>query len=149
MKKLSGKSLGLVICSVIAFTGAFMILLIKQRDDLENILADVNRSALSLSMVTEKGKQIVVKDNYATFNKYYVVYYGADNNYIIHVHNFYDSKEQYKQEFNNYSKKIVDYNEKDLMIRYSYGKGQLSYDDMMSNLSSILDLEDGGMTVVY
>ena len=118
---------------VIAFTFAFMLLINKQNNSYMN---DINEGGFNIT--PEVGKVIVAKDMDAIYPKYYVVYVN-DDNYSIYVYNYYETISQYELEYSRLIDKIVDYNEKDRMIRYMFDRGYGTYNEVLSNLSMIVD----------
>ena len=119
---------------VIAFTFAFVLLIDKQRDsEYMNDIADGG-----FSVKPEYGRVIVARDMNAIYPKYYVVYTNEDS-YSIYVYNYYETVSQYELEYNRLIDSIVDYNEKDKMIRYIYDRGYGTYNEVLSNLSMLVD----------
>jgi len=118
---------------IIAFTFAFMLLINKQNNEYLN---DLNERGFSIH--PEVGKVIVARDTNAIYPKYYVVYTNEDN-YSIYVYNYYETVSQYELEYNRLIDKIVDYSERDKMIRYLYGRGYGTYNEVLNNLSMLVD----------
>ncbi len=118
---------------VIAFTFAFMLLINKQNNSYMN---DMNEGGFNIT--PEVGRVIVARDMDAIYPKYYVVYVD-EGDYSIYVYNYYETISQYELEYNRLIDKIVDYNEKDRMIRYIYDRGYGTYNEVLSNLSMIAD----------
>ena len=119
---------------VIAFTLAFALLINKQRSD--SYMFDVENG--NFNVKPEVGKVIVARDMTAIYPKYFVAYVDGDE-FSIYVYNYYETTSQYELEFNRLISDIVDYNVKDKMIRYSYGRGYSTYDELLNNLSSIVE----------
>ena len=80
----------------------------------------------------------MARDSSAIYPKYYVVYVSG-NEYTAYVYNYYDTVSQYTLEFNRLLDKIVDYNEKDKMIRYLYDRGYGTYNEVLNNLEMLVD----------
>ena len=118
---------------VIAFTFAFMLLIDKKNNDYMN---DIHDGGFDVS--PEIGKVIVARDMDAIYPKYYVVY-TDDDSYSIYVYNYYETVSQYELEFNRLIDDIVDYNEKDRMIRYLYDRGYGTYNEVLNNLSMLVN----------
>jgi hypothetical protein len=118
---------------VIAFTFAFMLLIDKQNN---NYMNDIHDGGFDVT--PEVGKVIVARDMEAIYPKYYVVYTDNDT-YSIYVYNYYDTVSQYELEYNRLIDQIVDYNEKDKMIRYLYDRGYGSYNEVLNNMSMLVD----------
>lgn len=121
---------------VIAFTFAFMLLIDKQNN---NYMNDIHDGGFNVT--PEVGKVIVARDMQAIYPKYYVVYTDNDT-YSIYVYNYYDTVSQYELEYNRLIDRIVDYNEKDKMIRYLFDRGYGSYNEVLSNMSMLVDSKD-------
>ena len=121
---------------VIAFTFAFMLLINKQNSDYMN---DINDGGFNVT--PEVGKTIVARDMNAIYPKYYVVYISEDT-YSIYVYNYYDTVSQYELEYNRLINDIVDYNAKDKMIRYLYDRGYGTYNEVLNNLSVLVDADN-------
>lgn len=119
---------------IITFTFAFMLLINKQNSN--SYMNDINEGGFNIT--PEVGKVIVARDMNAIYPKYFVVYTNTDN-YSIYVYNYYDTISQYELEFNRLIDKIVDYNEKDKMIRYIYDRGYGTYNEVLNNLSMLVD----------
>ena len=118
---------------VIAFTFAFMLLINKQNNSYMN---DINDGGFNIT--PEVGERIVARDMNAIYPRYFVVYTDEDT-YSIYVYNYYDTISQYDLEFNRLIDKIVDYNEKDKMKRYLYDRGYGTYNEVLANLSMLVD----------
>ncbi len=118
---------------VIAFTFAFMLLIDKQNN---NYMNDIHDGGFSVT--PEVGKVIVARDMDAIYPKYYVVY-TTDDSYSIYVYNYYETVSQYELEYNRLIDSIVDYNEKDRMIRYLYDRGYGTYNEVLNNLSMLVN----------
>ena len=122
---------------IMAFALAFVLLINKQNKD--TYLADIEESNFNIK--PQEGKVIVAKDLHAIYPKYYVVYVN-DSRYSIHVYNYYDTISQYNLEFNRLINKIVDYNIKDKMIRYIDSEGYGTYNELLNNLSILVENEN-------
>ena len=118
---------------VIAFTLAFALLINKQE---KNNLADVGNNKFSIT--PERGKVIVAKDMAMIYPKYYVVYFDNDM-YSIYAFNYYETISQYNLEFNRLIDSIVDYNKNEKMIRVLHSRGYGSYDDVLEELSVLVN----------
>ena len=118
---------------VIAFTFAFMLLIDKQNN---NYMNDIHDGGFSIT--PEVGKVIVARDMDAIYPKYFVVY-TEDDSYSIYVYNYYETVSQYELEFSRLINDIVDYNEKDRMIRYLYDRGYGTYNEVLNNLSMLVN----------
>lgn len=117
---------------IVVFVGAF-VLLINRQNDYMNDIADGG-----FNVKPEVGKVIVARDMNAIYPKYYVVYTNEDD-YSIYVYNYYETVSQYELEYNRLINDIVDYNEKDKMIRYIYDRGYGTYNEVLNNLSVLVD----------
>ena len=118
---------------VVAFTFAFVLLINKQKND--SYLNDLNES---LNITPEVGKTIVARDMNAIYPRYFVVNVDGEK-YTIYVYNYYETISQYELEYNRLIDRIVDYNAKDKMIRYLYGRGYGTYGEVLNNLSQLVD----------
>ena len=114
---------------VIAFTFAFMLLINKQSDSYMN---DIMDGGFNIKPV--EGEVIVARDLNAIYPKYYVAY-THDDNFAVYVYNYYETVSQYELEYNRLIDSIVDYNEKDKMIRYILYRGYGTYEEVLNNLS--------------
>ena len=123
----------LLLIVIIAFTFAFVVLINKQRNDYMNDISDGG-----FNVKPEVGKVIVARDMNAIYPKYYVVYTNS-NDYSIYVYNYYETVSQYELEYNRLIDRIVDYNEKDKMIRYLYDRGYGTYNEVLNNLTVLVD----------
>ncbi len=119
---------------VIAFTLAFALLINKQRNSGD--MLDVEGNGFNVK--PEVGKVIVARDMDAIYPKYYVARVD-DDEFSIYVYNYYETTSQYELEFNRLIGDIVDYNVKDKMIRYLFGRGYSTYDELLNNLSTIVE----------
>jgi hypothetical protein len=122
---------------VITFTLAFALLINKQKGD--SYLNDMKEN--NIGVTPEVGKTIVAKDMEAIYPKYYVVYINGDS-YSIYVYNYYETISQYNLEYNRLIDSIVDYNAKDKMIRYIHSSGFGTYDEVLNNLSTLVESND-------
>ena len=121
---------------VIAFTFAFMLLINKQNNSYMN---DINDGGFNIVPVVDE--VIVARDLNAIYPKYYVVY--TDNDYYTaYVYNYYDTVSQYELEYNRLIDSIVDYNEKDKMIRYIIDRGYGTYGEVLNNLELIVESDN-------
>lgn len=136
-KKKNGTKLLCLFVVIIAFTFAFMLLINKQQEDVYY----ANMKNNTFSVKPEYGKTIVAKDLKAIYPKYYVVYV-TDDEFSLYVFNYYETTSQYNLEFNRLINKIVDYNAKDKMIRYLHSKGYGTYDEILSNLSTLVESDN-------
>ncbi len=118
---------------VVAFAFAFLLLINMQDGVYMNDLGDGG-----FDVTPEVGKVIVARDMNAIYPKYYVVYTDSEE-YSIYVYNYYETVSQYELEFNRLIDRIVDYNEKDKMIRYLYDRGYGTYPEVLNNLSMLVD----------
>lgn len=117
---------------IVVFVAAFTLLINKQN----NYMNDINEGGFNIT--PEVGKVIVARDMNAIYPKYYVVYTN-ENDYSIYVYNYYETVSQYELEYNRLIDSIVDYNEKDKMIRYIYDRGYGTYNEVLNNLSMLVD----------
>ena len=122
---------------VIAFALAFAMLINKQKGDA--YLNDLKEN--NIGVTPEVGKTIVAKDMSAIYPKYFVVYIN-DDSYSIYVYNYYETISQYNLEYNRLINSIVDYNAKDKMIRYIHSRGYGTYDEVLNNLSTLVECND-------
>ena len=123
---------------VIAFALAFGLLINHQQNNNLN-LADASNN--NFTVMPEEGKVIVAKDLEAIYPKYYVIYFD-DDMYSVYVYNYYETVSQYNLEFNRLIDKIVDYNKNKKMIRYLLGRSYGTYDEVIGNLSIILECDN-------
>ena len=93
------------------------------------------------SIKPEEGKIIVARDMRAIYPKYYVARVD-DDEFSIYVYNYYETTSQYELEYNRLIDNIVDYNIKDKMIRYLFGRGYSTYDELLNNLSTIVECKN-------
>lgn len=121
---------------VIAFTFAFMLLINKQNN---NYMNDINDGGFNVT--PEVGKVIVARDMDAIYPRYFVVYTDEDI-YTIYVYNYYDTVSQYELEYSRLIDDIVDYNEKDKMIRYLFDRGYGTYNEVLNNLSVLVGVNN-------
>jgi len=117
---------------VIAFTLAFALLINKQNGNSD--MYDIEGKGFNVK--PEAGKVIVARDMGAIYPKYFVAYVDLDE-FSIYVYNYYETSSQYELEYNRLIDDIVDYNAKEKMIRYLFGRGYSTYDELLANLSSI------------
>ena len=118
---------------IVGFAFAFALLIDKQKDGYMN---DANEG--NFTVKPEVGKVIVARDMDAIYPKYYVVY-TEDDSYSIYVYNYYETASQYDLEYNRLIDKIVDYNANEKMIRYIYDRGYGTYNEVLNNLSIIVN----------
>ena len=123
---------------IIAFTLAFALLINKQDGNAE-LLADVKNNSFNIQ--PEEGKVIVARDMTAIYPKFYVVYVN-DETYSAYAFNYYETTSQYNLEYNRLIDSIVDYNIKEKMIRTFIGRDYGTYDEVLNNLSFILECND-------
>jgi len=121
---------------IVVFSFAFGLLINKQNDNYLNDLKENN-----LGVTPELGKVIVARDMNAIYPKYYVIY-TDDNEYSIYVYNYYETSSQYELEYNRLISDIVDYNAKDKMIRYIYDRGYGTYNEVLNNLSALVNSDN-------
>lgn len=121
---------------VIAFTFAFMLLINKQNN---NYMNDINDGGFNVT--PEVGKVIVARDMDAIYPRYFVIYTDEDI-YTIYVYNYYDTVSQYELEYSRLIDDIVDYNEKDKMIRYLFDRGYGTYNEVLNNLSVLVGVNN-------
>ena len=119
---------------VVAFSLAFALLINRQQNG--SYMNDLAGNGFNVK--PEVGKVIVARDMKAIYPKYYVVYTEEDE-YSIYVYNYYDTTSQYELEYNRLIDDIVDYNAKDKMIRYLYDRGYGTYNEVLNNLSMIVN----------
>lgn len=136
-KQSSGTKFLCLFIVIIAFTLAFVFLINKQQLDV--YYANVNGNKFSVK--PEEGKTIVAKDLKAIYPKYYVAYI-YDDEYSLYVYNYYETTSQYNLEFNRLIDKIVDYDAKNKMIRYLQSRGNGTYSDVLSNLSTLVESDN-------
>ena len=122
---------------IVVFSFSFALLINKQQQD--SYMNNLSDSGFNI--VPQVGKVIVARDMDAIYPKYYVVYTSEDN-YSIYVYNYYETTSQYELEYNRLINDIVDYNAKDKMIRYLYGRGYGTYNEVLSNLSVLVDCDN-------
>ena len=122
---------------IVAFTMAFVLLINKQKEDVYY----ANMKGTGFSIKPEEGKTIVAKDLNAIYPKYFVIYVN-DDEFSLYVFNYYETASQYNLEFNRLIDKIVDYNEKDKMIRYLHSRGYGTYDEVLKNLQTIVESDN-------
>ena len=132
----SMKYLGLFII-VVVFSFSFALLINKQQQ--ETYLNSLNENGFNVK--PQVGKVIVARDMDAIYPKYFVVYTNEDS-YSIYVYNYYETTSQYELEYNRLVNDIVDYNAKDKMIRYLYGRGYGTYNEVLSNLSVLVECDN-------
>ena len=122
---------------VVAFSLAFALLINKQQNG--SYMNDTADSGFNVK--PQVGKVIVARDMNAIYPKYFVVYTeGGD--YSIYVYNYYETTSQYELEYNRLIDQIVDYNAKDKMIRYIFDRGHGTYNEVLNNLSMIVNSDN-------
>ncbi len=119
---------------VISFTFAFVLLIDKQKNS--NYMNDITDGGFNVK--PEYGKVIVARDMNAIYPKFFVAYTNGDS-YSIYVYNYYETISQYELEYNRLLNSVVDYNEKDKMIRYLLDRGYGTYNEVLSNLAVLVD----------
>lgn len=135
--KSNGNKFLYLIIVIVAFALAFILLINKQNEDTYYL----NMKENNFNVNPQYGKTIVARDASAIYPKYYVVFVDNDQ-YSIYVFNYYDTISQYNLEFNRLIDKIVDYNEKDKMIRYLDSKGYGTYSEVLNNLKVLVNNEN-------
>ena len=120
---------------IIAFSFAFVLLINKQKDG-----SYLNDEA-AFNVKPKEGEVIVARDMNAIYPKYFVVY-TSDDSYSIYVYNYYETISQYELEYSRLIDDIVDYNEKDRMIRYIYDRGYGTYEEVLDNLSMLVNCDN-------
>ena len=110
-----------------------MLLINKQNNSYMN---DITDGGFNIKPV--EGEIIVARDLNAIYPKYYVAY-THDDNFAVYVYNYYETVSQYELEYNRLIDSIVDYNEKDKMIRYILYRGYGTYEEVLNNLSIIVE----------
>ena len=133
MKEGFSKIVKLVLVLVVFITIFVFLINIKKQSGLADIVDN------SFKETTVRGKKLVAQDMDAIYPKFYVVYFDNDNTFIIHCFNYYETESQYRLEFNRLIDDIVDYNQNNNMIRYVYSSGIGSYDEVLNELSLIID----------
>ncbi len=123
---------------IIAFTLAFALLISKQEGNPE-LLADVKNNNFNVEPIA--GKVIVARDMTAIYPKFYVAFID-DYVYSIYEYNYYETASQYNLEYNRLIDKIVDYNVQDKMIRTIHSRGFGVYEEVLSNLSLLVNCND-------
>lgn len=134
MKKVNIKKIIYSILVVCVFTIAFVFLIQKQK---EVPLGDKIKDTFNYHTVY--GKTLAVRDFGYDYNKYYVITFFSDGTFDIHMFNYYNSKTEYENDSKLLVNSIVDYNNKDLMLRTLYTKGTGTYDSVMENLNDIIN----------
>jgi hypothetical protein len=87
--------------------------------------------------VTIDGNKLVYKDNSVRYNKYVILQYaGNTNKYIEDTYYWFNTEEEYKENFRNLSDIRIDYNPETLMVRTMSGIKEKPWDDMMNELKS-------------
>ena len=122
---------------IVAFAFAFALLIDKQKNG--SYMNDLSEGGFSVK--PEVGKIIVARDMDAIYPKYFVVYTEEDS-YSIYVYNYYETTSQYELEYNRLIDQIVDYNAKDKMIRYIYDRGYGTYNEVLNNLSMMVNCKN-------
>lgn len=122
---------------IVVFTFAFVFLINKQKQDVYY----ASMTNTNFNVKPQEGKTIVAKDLRAIYPKYYVVYVN-DDEFSIYVFNYYETVSQYNLEFNRLIDKIVDYNAKDKMIRYLHSRGYGTYNEVLNNLSTLVESDN-------
>ncbi len=122
----------------IVFVLVFVILINKQKTDSFGDIASQD-----FNVKTVFNKQLVARDTSSIYPRYFVFYFNKlDGSYIVHSYNYYDTESQYELEFNRHLPKIVDYDYNKYMIRYVYDEGYGNFDEVYSNIQSILDVRE-------
>ena len=122
---------------IVVFVTAFVVPIKTQNDSTYYFNVRDNE----FSSKAEYGSTIVAKDTESFYPKYYVVYINGED-YSIYVYNYYDTLSQYQLEFDRLLDGIVDYNEKDKMIRYLHSKGTGTYDELLNDLPLIVECDN-------
>ena len=87
--------------------------------------------------VTIDGNKLVYKDNSVRYNKYVILQYaGNTNKYTEDTYYWFNTEEEYKENFRNLSDIRIDYNPETLMVRTMSGIKEKPWDDMMNELKS-------------
>ena len=138
-KKKSSTKVFCLFVVVVAFTFAFVLLINAQKR--ENGYENGSESGFNIK--PEEGKVIVAKNLDAVYSMYYVVYVN-DDEFSIYVFNYYQTVDQYNMDYNREMEndRIVDYNPKDKMIRYLHSKGYGTYDEVLKNLSALVECDN-------
>ena len=124
---------------ILVFISAFIILIDRHYNN--EYLADVVNNEFIYRTIP--GKQIVVRDMNAIYPKYFIIYFdNTDNTYIAHVMHYYQTDSQYELEYYNNLDSIIDYNYDDYMIRCLYKKGHGTYQDVLEELSFLINSDN-------
>lgn len=130
------KIVGLVVM-VILFVMAFILLINKHTANLGDVI-DV-----PFSYETIKGKVLVVKDQDAIYPRFFVVFFDeANEHYIIHNFNYYETESQFDLDYHRYLNSVIDYNMNKNILRIKYYDGIGSYSYVKDNINRILELEN-------
>ena len=88
--------------------------------------------------------KLVYKDNSVRYNKYVILDYVVDTNYYVEdTYYWFNTKEEYQENFRNLADIRIDYNPETLMIRTMSGIKEKPWNDVLNELKS-----KGNITII-
>ncbi len=85
--------------------------------------------------VTVDGDKLVYKDNSVKYNKYVILDYVVNTNYYVEdTYYWFNTEEEYQENFRNLSDTRIDYNSETLMIRTMSNIKDRPWDEVLNEL---------------
>ena len=126
-----------VLMAMVITLGSAVVARKMARNNEEANMGDMIDNEHRVDDVTIDGNKLVYKDNSVRYNKYVILQYaGNTNKYTEDTYYWFNTEEEYKENFSNLSDIRIDYNPETLMVRTMSGIKEKPWDDMMNELKS-------------
>lgn len=126
-----------VLMAMVITLGSAVVARKIARGNEEDRLADMIDNEHRVDDVTVDGNKLVYKDNSVRYNKYVILQYaGNTNKYTEDTYYWFNTMEEYQENFRNLADIRIDYNPETLMVRTMSGIKEKPWNDMMNELKN-------------
>ena len=108
----------ILMMAMVVTLGSAVVARKMARDSEEVITGDMIDNEHRIDDVTIDGDKLVYKDNSVRYNKYVILDYVVNTNYYVEdTYYWFNSEEEYQENFRNLANIRIDYNSETLMVR--------------------------------
>ena len=124
-----------ILMAMVITLGSAVVARKMQRGSEEVNTGDIIDNEHRIDDVTIDGDKLVYKDNSVRYNKYVILDYVVNTNYYVEdTYYWFNTKEEYQENFRNLSSTRIDYNSETLMIRTMSDIKERPWDDVLNEL---------------
>ncbi len=125
----------ILLMAMVITLGSAVVARKMQRGNEEVNTGDMIDNEHRIDDVTVDGDKLVYKDNSVKYNKYVILDYVVNTNYYVEdTYYWFNTEEEYQENFRNLSDTRIDYNSETLMIRTMSNIKDRPWDEVLNEL---------------